>query len=105
VEAGFAPDGFLGTCQEDRSRLKKGGTRLMSTREDFNHQVRRIAVITLALAACLIFGIIVLASNDWIPGGIIVAASVVALAREIPVIGRLCSTDLPPAPPAAKPLR
>jgi len=77
----------------------------MSTREEFNHQVRRAAVITLALAACLIFGIVVLASSDWIPGGIIVAASVVALAREIPVIRRLCSTDLTAAPPKAKPVR
>jgi fatty acid desaturase len=71
----------------------------MTTREDFNHQVRRTTVMTLALAACLIFGIVVLASSDWIPGGIIVAASGVALAKEIPVIRRLCSTDVPPATP------
>lgn len=71
----------------------------MANREDFNHQVRRTVVTTLALAACLVFGIVVLARSDWIPGGIIIAASVVALASEIPVIRRLCSTELPPSPP------
>ena len=45
-----------------------------------------LAIITVGLAACLIFGIIVLASGDWVPGGIIVAASTVGLAREIPTI-------------------
>lgn len=74
----------------------------MSDREDFNHQVRRTAILTVALTACLVFGIVVLASSDWIPGGIIVGASVVALAREIPVIQRLCSTELPPSAPRSR---
>lgn len=75
----------------------------MASREEFNHQVRRTATITLALAACLVFGVIVLASGDWIPGGIIVAATVVGLGREIPAIRRLCSTEPPPSPPKSKP--
>jgi hypothetical protein len=33
-----------------------------------------------------LFGIVVLAGGDWLPGGIIVAASTVGLAREIPII-------------------
>jgi hypothetical protein len=65
----------------------------MANREDFNPQVRRAAILTLALVACLVFGIIVLANRDWVPGGIIVAATVVGLAREIPVIRNLCRTE------------
>jgi hypothetical protein len=77
----------------------------MATREEFNHQVRRTAIMSLALVACLVFGIIVLASGDWIPGGIIVAATVVGLGRQVPVIQRLCSTEPPPSPPKGKPAR
>ena len=76
----------------------------MASREEFNHQVRRTAIMTLALAAALVFGIIVLASGDWIPGGIIVAATLVGLAREIPLIRKLCSTDSRPSPPKGKPV-
>jgi class 3 adenylate cyclase len=75
----------------------------MPSPEDFNHQVRRTAITTLALAAGLVFGIVVLAGGDWIPGGIIVAARVVGLAAEIPVIRKLC-TDWPPSPPKSKPV-
>ena len=71
----------------------------MANHHDFNQQVRRAAIITVAVGACLVFGIIVLASGDWLPGGIIVAASTVGLAREIPTIRRLCSTGPPASPP------
>jgi hypothetical protein len=77
----------------------------MTNRHDFNGQVRRTALLTLALAACFVFGIIVLASGDWIPGGIIVAASGVGLARQIPVVQRLCSTESRPSPPNSKPVK
>jgi hypothetical protein len=76
----------------------------MTNREDFNHQVRRTAIMTVAFAAGLVFGIILLASGDWIPGGIIVAATIVGLAVQIPVIRKLCSTELPPSPPTSKPV-
>ncbi len=76
----------------------------MANRADFNHQVRRTASLTLALAACVVFGIILLATSDWIPGGIIVAVAAVGLAVEIPVIRRLCSTELPPSPPKSRPI-
>jgi hypothetical protein len=76
----------------------------MANREDFNQQVRRTAIITLAFAAGLVFGIILLASGDWIPGGIIVASTVIGLAVQIPVIRKLCSTERPPSPPTSKPV-
>lgn len=75
----------------------------MANSEDFNHQVRRTAIITVALVAALVYGIIVLANSDWIPGGVIVAATVVALARQIPLIRKLCSTDSVP-PPSSRPV-
>lgn len=74
----------------------------MTKGEHFNQQVRRATILTLALVACLAFGIIVLASSDWLPGGIIVAATVVGLAREIAVIRKLCSTE-PARPPKSRP--
>jgi hypothetical protein len=55
--------------------------------------------MTVGLAAALVFGIIVLASGDWIPGTIIVVATLVGLARQIPVIARLCAGGRPPSPP------
>ena len=76
----------------------------MANREEFNHQVRRTAILTLALGAALVFGITVLASGDWIPGAIIVAATLVGLTREIPVIRKLCRTEFPPSPPKNEPL-
>jgi ABC-type methionine transport system permease subunit len=75
----------------------------MTDHADFNRKVRRAAILTVALAACFVFGVIVLASGDWIPGGIIVAATAVGLAREVPVIQKLCSTESRPSPPKSKP--
>jgi hypothetical protein len=60
--------------------------------ENFNHQVWRTAILTLALAACLVFGIVVTASGDWLPGAIIIVSSTVGLAREVPEVRRLCGT-------------
>ena len=71
----------------------------MANQQEFKHQARRAAIITVALGACLIFGVIVLASGDWLPGGIIVAASSVGVAREIPIIRSLCSTGSHASPP------
>ena len=62
----------------------------MDDKQEFNRQVRRTAFMTVALAAALIFGIIVLASGDWIPGGVIVASTVIGLAEQIPNIRKLC---------------
>ena len=63
----------------------------MTDAQQFNRQVRRTAVTTLALIFALLFGIIVLAGGDWIPGGIIVAAALVGLTRQIPLIRKLCT--------------
>jgi hypothetical protein len=76
----------------------------MANREEFNHQVRRTAILTLALGAALVFGITVLASGDWIPGAIIVAATLVGLTREIPLIRKLCSTESRPSSPKNNPV-
>ena len=65
----------------------------MPDKQEFNRQVRRTAALTVGLAAALVFGIFVLVSGDWIPGSVIVAAALVGLARQVPVIRRLCSTE------------
>jgi hypothetical protein len=70
----------------------------VNEKEKWNRQVRRTAFLTVALAAALVFGIVVLASGDWIPGTVIVVASVVGLVREMPVIRKLCSTPAPGPP-------
>jgi hypothetical protein len=62
----------------------------VTAKDVFNRQVRQTALLTVALLCALIFGIIVLAGSDWIPGTLIVAASVIGLARLIPTINRLC---------------
>jgi len=64
----------------------------MANYDEFNHHVWRTAIITVGLGACFVFGIIVLASGDWLPGGIIVVASSAGLARQVPVIRKLCSS-------------
>jgi hypothetical protein len=64
----------------------------MANQHDLNRQVWLTAILAVALGACLIFGIIVLSSGDWLPGGIIVVASTAGLARQIPVIRKLCSS-------------
>ena len=67
----------------------------MTAKEDFNRVVWRTALLTVALLAALIFGIIVLAGGDWIPGAIIVVASLIGLGRLIPVIAALCRGPAP----------
>jgi hypothetical protein len=54
-------------------------------------QVRLTALLTVGLLAALIFGIIVLAGGDWIPGTVIVAASLIGLGRQIAVIKKALS--------------
>jgi predicted NAD/FAD-dependent oxidoreductase len=77
----------------------------MTSRHDFNHQIWQTAIITVALAACFAFGVIVLASGDWLPGGIIVAASAAGLARQVPVIRKLRNTGHVAPPPQHKSVR
>lgn len=74
----------------------------MIARDEFKRQVRRTALLTLGLFAALVFGIIVLAGGDWIPGTVIVAAGLVGLGRQIPVIDKLCR-QAPPSAPHGRP--
>jgi hypothetical protein len=74
----------------------------VTAKDEFNRQVRQTALLTVALLTALIFGIIVLAGADWIPGTLIVATSVIGLARVIPTINRLCR-HAPPSSPHGKP--
>ena len=74
----------------------------MNAKEEFNKQLRLTALLTVALLAALIFGIFVLAGGDWIPGTVIVAASLIGLARQIPVVIKLCR-QVPPSPRHGKP--
>ena|SRR5215208_42427 len=90
----------LGATIKATSRTMEGGT--MTAKDEFDRQVRRTALLAVALVSALIFGIIVLAGADWIPGTLIVAASVIGLARLIPTINRLCR-QTPPSPPHGKP--
>jgi hypothetical protein len=64
-------------------------------KEDFSRRVWRTALLAVGLLASLTFGAIVLAGGDWIPGAIIVVAGLIGLARQIPIIARLCSEAAP----------
>ena len=74
----------------------------MTAKDKSNREVRQTTLLTVALLAALIFGIIVLAGADWIPGTLIVAASAIGLARLIPTITRL-RRHAPPSPPHHNP--
>ena len=74
----------------------------MTGKEDVNRRAWRAALLAVGLLAALIFGIIVLAGGDWIPGAIIVVASLIGLGRLIPVIAALCRGPSP-TPPHGKP--
>jgi hypothetical protein len=70
----------------------------MMDRQTWVRRVRRTAFLTVGLAAALIFGVLVLAGGDWIPGTVIVVASALGLARELPVVHELCSSPVPGPP-------
>ena len=75
----------------------------MTAKEDFNRRAWRTALLTVGLLAALIFGVIVLAGGDWIPGVIIVVATLIGLATQIPTIATLCR-GAAPSPPHGKPI-
>jgi hypothetical protein len=74
----------------------------VTAKDEFNRQVRQTALLTVALLAALIFGVIVLAGGDGIPGTLIVAASLIGLVRQLPIINKLCN-QAPPSRPHGKP--
>jgi len=71
--------------------------------EALNRQARRTAFLTVALTAALVFGIMVLVSGDWIPGTIIVVATLIGLAEQVPVIRRFCGAESSRSPQRHKP--
>jgi hypothetical protein len=74
----------------------------MADNKSFNHEVRQTALITVAIAFALVFGIIVLATGDWLPGVIIVVAALAGLGVQIAAISKLCSGRTAPSPPGSK---
>ena len=74
----------------------------MADKDALSHHVHQTAFITAAVMFGLVFGIILLAKGDWIPGGIIVVAGVVGLSVQIPVIAKLCRGGTVPSTPGSK---
>ena len=72
----------------------------MPKNEDLHRQLRRTEIMMFGFVVALVFGGILLIAGDWIPGGIIVAANVVALAVYVPILRKLRSGA---APPTVKP--
>ena len=68
----------------------------MTAKEDRSRRVWRTTLLAVGLLSALIFGAIVLVGGDWIPGVVIVVASLVGLAGQIPIITRLCR-EAPPS--------
>lgn len=66
---------------------------------DREARLRRLLVISAGFVASMGFGIILIASGDWIPGGIIVAAALVGLAVQIPGLRQLHRERSGPSPP------
>jgi 1,4-dihydroxy-2-naphthoate octaprenyltransferase len=92
-------DRALAGCDDEGDRRTR--RRIVTAKDQIDRQVRLTALLTVALLAALVFGIIVLAGEDWIPGTIIVAASLIGLARQVPVITKLWRQS-PQAPPHGK---
>jgi type IV secretory pathway protease TraF len=74
----------------------------MSEKELFKRLVLSSA-ITVALVAALIFGILVCAGDDWLPGIIIVLASSVGLGWRIGALRKPVSGPRPGPPHASPP--
>ncbi len=66
------------------------------TENDVSRKLHQAAALAVALAGALAFGILVLADEDWIPGTIIVVASLIGLAGQLATIRRLRHLPGPP---------
>jgi hypothetical protein len=75
----------------------------VTDREHANREIWAAALVTVGLAAALVFGIIVLIGGDWIPGTIIVAATLIGLATQVGTIHRLHREASAPSPKRHKP--
>ena len=76
----------------------------MAINQQRKRQIRQTSLLTVGLFACLAFGIVVLATGDWIPGTIIVVAAGIGLLRLVPVIRKLCCGVAAPSPPESRPV-
>jgi hypothetical protein len=74
----------------------------MADKDTLSHHVRQTAFITAAVTFGLVFGIILLANGDWIPGAIIAVAGAVGLSVQIPVIAKLCREGTAPSTSGSK---
>ena len=86
-----------------RDSMEKERSDVSVADKEFNRLARATVFLTIGLAAALVVGSFVLAGGDWLPGTIIVAASLVGLARQAPAIRALWRQRRPPTPP--NPLR
>jgi hypothetical protein len=68
----------------------------MTEKQKHTHAPAAMALLAVGLAAALVFGALVLASGDWLPGTIIVVAAAVGLVREVPALRRLRGAARPP---------
>ena len=75
----------------------------MVDKEDFDRRVRRTAFLTVGFVAGLVFAVVLLANGDWLPGAVILVATLVGLAAQLPIIRRICSKGPPPSPTTGKP--
>lgn len=62
----------------------------------------RLAVYVAVFVAIVAVGIVLLATGNWIPGGVILAAALVGLAAQIPVIRNARREGPTPSPPRDK---
>jgi len=74
----------------------------MTIKNDLAHEARLATLLVVGLSAALVFGIIVLAGGDWLPGTIIVVASLIGLARQIPIVVK-ARRQRPPSAPQGRP--
>jgi len=75
----------------------------MPLNEQLKRQIRLTAFLAVGLFGCLVFGIVLLTTGDWIPGTVIVVASGIGLGRQAPLIHKLCTGSTTPPPPKSRP--
>ena len=67
----------------------------MTAKEDFSRRVWRTALLAVGLLRLAHLRGHRAGRRNWVPGAIIVVASLIGLARQIPIIARLCSEAAP----------
>jgi branched-subunit amino acid ABC-type transport system permease component len=100
-----APDSERMSSSSGRVTLgaQEKGVVSMAEGEHVNRGTWTAVLVLVALVAALIFGITVLIGGDWIPGTIIVAATLIGLITQVGTIRRLRREGSAAAPPRHKP--